>query len=554
MKTLFRGLLLCAALVAAAGCSKREDVAAVPTAPAKVAAAPFVVLATSDLRDVQPLEQMAVQATGVNVRFRFGGTMESTEAVLTGHANAHAAWFANAKYLLSDQQGQSRVKLQEKIMLSPIVVGVSESAAKSLGWDRPDVAAKVSWRTIAAAAATGKLFYGMSNPATSNQGFMSLMGVVSAASDKAEALTAEDVDRGAIAQFLKGYKLVGDNSAYLTEKFIEGQGPRLNAYVNYESLLLSLNASGKLREKLVLVYPHEGVATADYPLMLLDDARRDDYKKVAAWMQGKEAQTWLARQTLRRPVNAEVAASVVDVLPSPGLQIELPFSPDRKLADGLVESYLNEFRTPIASTFVLDVSGSMGRDGRLGQLVKAVSYISGADGSMTGRIAKLTSRERVWMMSFSNEPNAAVMFEVPAGKARSKGVEAVADSDAKLKTMDGVREYAEGLRADGNTALYDSIFVALQNMAEERKKNPGYQYSVVGFTDGENNRGRDFEAFKRDYAQLPEAVRAIPVFMVLFGEGKEKELKSLISVTGGKIFDARTTPLYSVFKDIRAYQ
>ena len=553
MMRLFKGMALCA-LLAVAACGRVEVEAPVRPASGASKAAPFVVLATTDLRDAQPLEQMALNATGVNLRFRFGGTMESTEAVLAGQANAQAAWFANAKYLLSDPQGQARVKLQEKIMLSPIVVGVSQTTARSLGWDKPDVASKVSWRTVAKAAADGQLFYAMSNPATSNQGFMSLMGVVSSANDKAEALTAEDVDRSAISQFLKGYKLPGDNSAYLTEKFIEGQGPRLNAFINYESLLLSLNASGKLREKLVLVYPHEGVATADYPLMLLDESRREDYKKLAAWMQDKEAQTWLARQTLRRPVNGDVAAMVADVLPTPGLQIELPFSPDRKLADGLVESYLNEFRVPIASTFVLDVSGSMGSQGRLGQLVKAVSYIAGADNSLTGRIAKLSSRERVWMMPFSTSPNPSVLFEVPAVQSKTKGVEAVADSEAKLKAMDGVREFAEHLRADGGTALYDSIFVALQHMAEERRKNPNYQYSVVGFTDGANNQGRDFEGFKRDYAQLPESVRAIPVFMVLFGEGREGELKALVSVTGGKVFDARKTPLYTVFKDIRGYQ
>ena len=84
------------------------------------------VLATSDLRDAQPLEEMIKKATGIPLKFTFGGTMESTELVLTGKTTADAAWFANAKYLLSDPQGQARVKLQEKIMLSPIVVGVSE--------------------------------------------------------------------------------------------------------------------------------------------------------------------------------------------------------------------------------------------------------------------------------------------------------------------------------------------------------------------------------------------------------------------------------------------
>ena len=63
-------------------------------------------------------------------------------------------------------------------------------------------------------------------------------------------------------------------------------------------------------------------------------------------------------------------------------------------------------------------------------------------------------------------------------------------------------------------------------MLAERKKNPGYQYSVVAFTDGENNQGRNLEGTsRRAYAQLPEDVRAIPVFMVLFGEAKEADLQ-----------------------------
>ena len=183
-------------------CSKEESAPKPPSPDAMATAPVFKVLATSDLRDAQPLEEMVAKATGVKLKFSFGGTMESTEAVLTGKTDAHAAWFANAKYLLSDPQGQGRVKLQEKIMLSPIVVGINESAAKKLGWDDPAVAAKVTWKTITEASRDGKLRYALSNPATSNQGFMALMAVVAAASNKAEALTAADVDRGALSGFL----------------------------------------------------------------------------------------------------------------------------------------------------------------------------------------------------------------------------------------------------------------------------------------------------------------------------------------------------------------
>ncbi|MBC7604390.1 MAG: substrate-binding domain-containing protein [Ramlibacter sp.] len=523
-------------------------------APPAVAAAPFRVLATTDLKDAIALEEMVLKATGIALKFTFGGTMESTESVLSGNASTDGAWFANAKYLLSDQQGQSRVKLQEKIMLSPLVVGVSQSHAKTLGWDDPQVAAKITWKTIAQAARDGKLKYALSNPATSNQGFIALMGVAAAASGKPEALTAADVDRGAISGFIKGYKLPGDNSTYLSEKFIEQQNTRVNAFINYESWLLSLNQSGKLKEPLTLVYPHEGVATADYPFMLLNDARRADYQKIVDYLKSEPAQTWLTKTTLRRPVNADVARAQAALFPQNAMLVELPFSPNRELADGLIDAYLNEFRTPIASTFVLDVSGSMNGGGRRQQLVQALQYIAGDDASLTGRIARLTSREKIWMLPFSDEPGQPTLFEVPPGRANARGVQVQADTESKRKVLGQVRDYAEELRMNGSTALYDSVLVALTNMNAERKRNPSYQYSVVAFTDGENNRGRDLAAFKVAYAQLPEDVRAIPVFMVLFGEAKERDLRELVSVTGGRVFDARKATLYSVFKDIRAFQ
>ncbi len=548
--------LLLALSLAACG-KKADDGTAAAAAAASVAAqvaanAEFVVLATTDLRDVTPLEEMVLKATGVRLKFRWGGTMESTEAVLSGESGAQAAWFANAKYLLSNPQGQQRVKLQEKIMLSPIAVGVSESDARQNGWDKPDL--KLTWKDIANAARDGKLRYALSNPATSNQGFMALMGVVAAAGGKTDALSAADVDRRAIADFLKGYKIAGDNSTYLSEQFVLQQGTRANAFINYESWLLSLNASGKLRERLRLIYPFEGVSTADYPFMLLDEARRADYLKVVDYLKGDAAQTWLARQTLRRPIRPEVAARVEDLLPKAGLQIELPFSPDRALADGLIAAYLNEFRTPIASTFVLDTSGSMQGGGRRAQLVEAMAYIAGADNSLTGRIAKLNNREKVWLQPFADAPYGRTAFELPAAPSPARGVQEQADSDAKQQVLARVRDYADDLQMKGGTALYDAVYLSLQQMLAERERNPRYQYSVVAFTDGENNKGRSLDQFKRDYAALPEDVRAIPVFWVLFGEANEAALKELAQLTGGQVFDARKRSLYSVFKDIRAYQ
>jgi Ca-activated chloride channel homolog len=525
-------------------CGKSPDPK--PAAAPKVAVAAPVetntlsILATTDLRDIAPLEAMVQKATGVTLKFSFGGTMESTEQVLTGKSTADVAWFANAKYLLSDPQGQAKVKLQEKIMLSPIVVGVSESEVARLGWTD---ASKVTWKTVMEGARSGKLKYALSNPATSNQGYMALVGVVAAVSQKAEALTAADIDRKAVADFLKGYKLVGDNSTYLSEKFIEQQGVYVNAFINYESWLLSMNQSGKLKEPLKLFYPREGIATADYPFMLLNDAKRGEYQKVADYLKGEEAQSWLARTTLRRPVNPAAASAAS--FPTATL-VELPFSPDRGLADGLIDAYLNEFRKPIASTFVLDTSGSMNGGTRRSDLISALHSVAGADASLTGRLARLSSRERIWMLPFAELVGQPTYFEIPAATA--------ADTQKKADALGTVRDYATALKMQGGTALYDAIYDAVVLMNREQTKNRGYQYSVIAFTDGESNKGRDLNQFKADYAALPEDARAIPVFTVAFGEASEAALKEVSKLSGGKSFDARKMPLSAVFKEIRAYQ
>ena len=166
-----RRALLVLTLALLAACGKRPEPASDAPPPATAAAGPALqVLATSDLKDIEPLAGQIKAATGVDVQFRFGGTMESTQEVLSGDsAGKHApdvAWFANAKYLLSDTAGQRKVKLQEKIMLSPMAVGVSRSDAEKNGWTKPD--ARLTWADITRAAKAGKLQYALSNPATSH--------------------------------------------------------------------------------------------------------------------------------------------------------------------------------------------------------------------------------------------------------------------------------------------------------------------------------------------------------------------------------------------------
>ncbi len=539
------------------GCQKAPaDATALPTTPPS-AGAPLrelVVLATSDLRDTEGLSALVAEATGVRLTWEFGGTNDSTEAVLNGTTRADAAWFANARLLFSHPEAAPRVVEHSKIMTSPLAVGVSQSVAQSLGWADPVTAATVSWKTITQAAAAGQITYALHNPATANQGYLALMGVVAAASGKGEALRAADIDRRAIANFLTGYRLSSE-TIDLTQQFIEQQGRQVNTFITYESSLLGLNRGGQLREPLVLIYPHEGVATADYPFMLLNEARQDDYRQVSAYLRSAPAQTWLAQNTLRRPVHPEVATHLQDLLPPLDPHGELPFSSDRALSDGLIDAYLNEFRRPLASTLVLDTSSSM-KGPRREQLLQALHGLAGDDTSLSGRLSQWTYRERIGVLPFADTPGRLRAFEFPAlsPPAAKPGAKKKADD---AQTIEQVRQrfkaYIDSLPMEGGTALYDSVLVALQHTHAQRQRRPHDQYSIIALTDGNDTRS-SLDAFEQAYALLPQAVHDIPVFMILFGDANEADLYRLVEVTGGKVFDARTTPLSQVFKDIRAHQ
>jgi Ca-activated chloride channel homolog len=73
-------------------------------------------------------------------------------------------------------------------------------------------------------------------------------------------------------------------------------------------------------------------------------------------------------------------------------------------------------------------------------------------------------------------------------------------------------------------------------------------------TDGENNAGVRPEQFADDFRGLDSAVAAVHTYPVLFGDASKDEMSSLATQTGGTVFDATSTSLETIFKQIRGYQ
>ncbi len=299
-------VLLLACLVLLSACEKE---APPKTATPADAANVLNVLAGSELKDIEPLLPKVEQATGIRIALRYAGTLEAVERLQSGEP-FDAAWVASNHYAMLVPAVKARITASERTMLTPVVLGIKQSKAKELGWENNP---NVTWKDIAHAATAGKFTFGMTSPASSNTGFSGLLGLAAALSGKGDALEEKDIDAKSLSSFFKAQRLTAGSSGWLADAFVKEQD-KVDGIINYASTLLSLNSKPELREKLVLIYPKDGIVTADYPIMLVNPAKREAYTKVVAYLRAKEFQQEMAATTLRRPVNPDVQIADMPVV------------------------------------------------------------------------------------------------------------------------------------------------------------------------------------------------------------------------------------------------
>jgi Ca-activated chloride channel family protein len=498
---------------------------------AQVASNSLEVLAGSELKDIEPLLPQIEQATGVHLHMHYAGTLEAVERLGAGEAFSFA-WLASNRYALLTPEVKSRIKASERTMLTPVVLGLKQSRARSLGWDNNP---KLTWADIAQAAGQGKLRFAMTNPASSNTGFSALLGLAAALSGKGDALEEKDVDGKQLGAFVKAQALTAGSSGWLADAYVREQD-NLDGMINYASVLYAANQNGKLKEPLTLIYPKDGVVTADYPFMLIDEGKRAEYDKLVTYLKSPAFQQAMSSSTFRQPITPGVK-SAVPVHDS----FELAFPSRLAVVNKILDEYENTYRRPADSTFVVDVSGSMDGD-RIDALKAALNGLTGADSSLSGRFSHFHSRENITIDAFNGETLPPVSWELGKEEAANQQV---------LKT---IAAYAAGLHATGGTAIFSAVQKNYLDALARQARQPDRVYSIVLMTDGENTNGINMEAFQQWFQTLPADQRHIHIFTVLFGEAKPAELQTLADLTGGRVFDGKAGGLSAAFKDIRGYQ
>jgi Ca-activated chloride channel family protein len=300
---------------------------------------------------------------------------------------------------------------------------------------------------------------------------------------------------------------------------------------------MGLNSGGQLHEPLDLIYPSEGIVTADYPFMLLNDAKRDAYDKVVAWLRTPDVQRRIMTDTARRP---SIPGVPLDSRFPTQTLVELPFPSKLDTIDALLTVYLDQIRRPASAVFVLDNSGSMQGE-RLDSLKQALNQLTGTDTSLTGQFSRFRTREEITLLTFSSFVDQPQTFTID-------------DANPNSPDMQQIRDAVDAMEAGGGTAIYSALAQAYDIVQSEQASDPNRLWSIVLMTDGENNDGISPDTWRAEYQALPQDVQNVHTYPILFGDSSQDEMQSIADTTGGRLFDAQSSDLETIFKQIRGYQ
>ncbi|MBI3229002.1 MAG: VWA domain-containing protein [Burkholderiales bacterium] len=519
MQTLLRYVAIASMVLALGACDKKDSADASASANASSASVTYKILAGSELKDVQNMVQEYGRTQNVNIVFDYTGTLDAVDR-LKGANDYDAVWLSNGKYLQMQPQLKTQIKASEKIMYSPVVLGVKSSTMQKLGWQ----SGKTGWTDILKAAKAGQFHFAMTNPAGSNTGFVALVGIAAELSGKGDALEEKDIPVDKLKEFFSAQTMTAGSSGALAEMF--AANPRVDGIINYESVIRSMPAAIGLD----ILVPKEGVITADYPLMQLAQSKQAAfYPKLVAWLRQDATQKQIATTTNRTPLAGNGRNEVIN---------ELPFPASNIVVDAILQGFLDSYSRPASSYFVLDVSGSMAGP-RLDGLKDTMLSLANGDGSTGGRFASLRAREQIHVLAFSNEPKEIRDYELTT------------DREKNLTVLSSLSSQINNLKAGGGTAIFSSI-ASQYKRAQAELRQEERSVSIVLLTDGENTDGMRLEEFRDFIAKMGSP--KVPVFAIIYGDAKPSEMTELATLTGGRVFDARKVKLSQVMRDIRNYQ
>ncbi len=433
---------------------------------------------------------------------------------------------------------RQRYSLPQRFAASPIVIAMWEKVALSMGWpDEP-----IGWNTLQERASQDANFR-WNHPSTAYaSGLLATLAEFYAGAGVNRGLTEElatqDTTLGYVKKVEGTVRFYGESESAILERLKKDGTNLLDAFVAQEQIVLRWNSENP-GQRLVAVYPIEGTLWADYPLALLEryadfdptplsSAQRDTYYAFSRFLLRDSVQ----QQVLAggyRPVNLSIDLQSsgspfkdnpsVDAL-QPKTTLPVPPYPVIQV----IEDYRAYIKKPTNVILVVDTSGSMADSSKLPRVKTA----------LTAFMANIKGKtDRLGLIDFSD---------------RIKYNSGVQSFDASFKNTLDAR--VKSLRAEGNTAVIDSVLEAYNNLQE--LNDPQAINAIVVMTDGKENASRTSIASLEK--SLTQGKVPVVVFSIAFGKDADTGImKRLAEVTNGQFRQAETFNIEELYKLISTY-
>ncbi len=490
------------------------------------------ILSSNDNKDLESNIKKYAQKEGFKTKFTYMGDLEIVEELNANSGAYDAVWISNSLwlYMLNDSHLTSESK---SISISPVVMGIQMSKAKSLGL----VGKSVTNVDILNLIKNKQIKYVMSSVTQTNDGASSYLGFLNALAGSPEVLKEEMLDNPELItnlkELFKGVERVSGDQDFLETMFVNGDD--YEAVIASESSLININKKLKdnNKEELYLIYPIDGVPINDSTLAFIDHyeqpKKKENYLKLQKYLRSKEGQNelkTLGRRTWYGGISSNEDEQIFNQYW--GIHTEKYLTgtkfPSKKVITKAIDLYIEQLRKPSHTVFCLDYSGSMYGGGRE-ELVEAMEYILDREQAKTANL-QFSKVDKITVLPFETYVKPSIITE---------------NGTDTQNMMDQIRE----LEPSGSTALYDCAIEGL-NILE--KESNDYTKTIIAMTDGEINVGsyNDLKTIYKTYQSK------VPIYSITFGKAREDQLKEIAKLTNAKVFNGKNG-LLEAFKEVRGY-
>ncbi len=464
------------------------------------------------------------------------------QADLVSPASAAFITLANARSRAAT--GADLVAKTENVVLSPVVIAMWKPMAEALGWPQT----RIGWAEVLAMAKEpqgwaakgqpqwGRFRFGHTHPEFSNSGLQTLLAETYAGAGKQGGLTVADVQRPEVTQYVNGIERAvvhyGSSTGFFGKRMFAGGPGYLSAAVLYENLVIEANAATpKPSFPVVAIYPKEGTFWSDHPTGIVERPWVTAERRQAAQAYVKflleRPQQEAALRFGFRPAAVEVpVAAPIDAAhgvdpKEPSTTLEVPSA---EVIDACIAMWRGA-KKPAHIALVLDTSGSMEEDGKIGAAREGAAEFLGL----------LNPGDRLSLMTFSSSPQWLAQNQ-PLSTVRAQAQSQVG-----------------GLIAGGKTALYDAVLQAITALQADPDQEA--IKAVVVLSDGSDTTSSTaLEALLARIDPGPESGGALRVFTIAYGTSADGGvLKRISETTQAKAYKGGTGDIRLVFRDIATF-